>query len=62
MNKKSPKDMANISARAESYTLLVLGHMSYSLQTNFVSVMKDWADKYRVWGTPTRSLSRSNAR
>ncbi len=25
--------------------------MSYSLQTNFVSVMKDWADKYPIHGT-----------
>ncbi len=24
--------------------------MSYSLQTSFGSVMKDWADKYHVWG------------
>ncbi len=30
--------------------------MSYSLQTNFVSVMKDWADKYHVWGTPTSAV------
>ncbi len=37
-------------------------NMSYSLQTNFVSVMKDWADKYHVWGTPTMSPSRSNSR
>ncbi len=36
--------------------------MSYSLQTSFSSVMKDWADKYHVWGTPTRSPSRSNSR
>ncbi len=36
--------------------------MSYSLQTSFNSVMKDWADKYHVWGTPTRSPSRSNSR
>ncbi len=26
--------------------------MSYSLQTNFSSVMKDWADRYHVWGSP----------
>ncbi len=36
--------------------------MSYSLQTSFNSVRKDWADKYHVWGTPTRSPSRSNSR
>ncbi len=36
--------------------------ISYSLQTSFSSVMKDWADKYHVWGTPTRSPSRSNLR
>ncbi len=35
---------------------------SYSLQTSFNSVLKDWADKYHVWGTPTRSPSRSNSR
>ncbi len=32
--------------------------MSYCLQTSFNSVMKDWADKYHVSGTPTRSPSR----
>ncbi len=31
----------------------VIATMSYSLQTSFNSVMKDWADKYHVWGTPT---------
>ncbi len=36
--------------------------ISYSLQTSFSSVMKDWADKYHIWGTPTRSPSRSNSR
>ncbi len=36
--------------------------ISYSLQTSFSSVMKDRADKYPVWGTPTRSSSRSNSR
>ncbi len=36
--------------------------MSYSLQTSFNSLMKDCADKYHVWGTPTRSPSRSNSR
>ncbi len=36
--------------------------MSYSLQTSSNSLMKDWADKYHVWGTPTRSPSRSNSR
>ncbi len=36
--------------------------ISYSLQTSFNSLMKDWADKYHVWGTPTRSTSRSNSR
>ncbi len=36
--------------------------MSYPLQTSFISVMKGWADKYHVWGTPTRSPSRSNLR
>ncbi len=36
--------------------------MSYSLQTSFNSLMKDWADKYHVWGIPTRSPSRSNSR
>ncbi len=24
--------------------------ISYSLQTKFNSIMKDWADKYHVWG------------
>ncbi len=37
-----------------------LATMSYSLQTCFSSVMKDWADKYHAKGTPTRSSSRSN--
>ncbi len=36
--------------------------MSYSLQTSFNSLLKDWADKYHAWGTPTRSPSRSNSR
>ncbi len=36
--------------------------MSYSPQISFNSVTKDWADKYHVWGTPTRSPSRSNSR
>ncbi len=36
--------------------------MPYSLQTSFNSLMKDWADKYHVWGTPTWSPSRSNSR
>ncbi len=36
--------------------------MSNTLQTSFNSLIKDWADKYHVWGTPTRSLSRSNSR
>ncbi len=36
--------------------------MSYSLQTSSNSLMKDWADKYHLWGTPTRSPSRSNSR
>ncbi len=36
--------------------------MSYSRQTSFNSLPKDWADKYLVWGTPTRSPSRSNSR
>ncbi len=35
---------------------------TYPLETSFNSVMKDWADKYHVWGTPTRSPSRSNSR
>ncbi len=35
--------------------------MSYYLQTSLNSLMKDWADKYHVWGTPTRSPSRSNS-
>ncbi len=30
-----------------------IADMSYSLQTSFNSVMKDWADKYHAWGTPT---------
>ncbi len=29
--------------------------MSYCLQTSLISAMKGWADKYHVWGTPTRS-------
>ncbi len=29
--------------------------MSYSPQISFNGVMKDWADKNHVWGTPTRS-------
>ncbi len=36
--------------------------MSYSLQTSFNSVVKDWADKYHVCGTPKRSPSRSISR
>ncbi len=36
--------------------------MSYSLQISFNSIMKDWADQYHVWGTPTRPPSRSNSR
>ncbi len=36
--------------------------VSYSLQTSFNSLMKDGVDKYHVWGTPTRSPSRSNSR
>ncbi len=36
--------------------------ISYSLKTSSYSVMKDWADEYHVWGTPTRSPSRSNSR
>ncbi len=36
--------------------------MSYSLPTSFNSLMKDQADKYHVWGTLTRSPSRSNSR
>ncbi len=36
--------------------------MSYSPQISFNSVMKDWTDKFHVWGTPTRSPSRSNSR
>ncbi len=36
--------------------------MSCFLQTSFSSLMKDWPDKYHVWGTPTRSPSRSNSR
>ncbi len=36
--------------------------MSYSPQISFNSVMKDWADKYHAWGTPTRSPSRPNSR
>ncbi len=36
--------------------------ISYFLQTSFNSIMKHWADKYRVWGTPARSPSRSNSR
>ncbi len=31
------------------------------LSSFFSSVMKDWADKYHVWGTPTRSPPRSNS-
>ncbi len=36
--------------------------MLYSPQTSVNSVMKDWANKYHVWSTPTRSPSRSNSR
>ncbi len=36
--------------------------MSYSPQISFNSAMKDWVDKYHVWGTPPRSPSRSNSR
>ncbi len=36
--------------------------MSYPLQTSFIGVMKGWADKFHVWGTPKRSPSRSNSR
>ncbi len=35
--------------------------ISYSPQISFSSVMKDWADKYHVRGTPTRSPSRLNS-
>ncbi len=41
---------------------LFIATMSYSLQTSFYSVMKDWADKYHVWDAPTRSPSRLNSR
>ncbi len=34
--------------------------MSYSLQTSFNSVMKDWTDKFHALGIPTSSSSRSN--
>ncbi len=44
------------------FFLAFIATMSFSLQTSFNSVMKDWADKYHVWGTPTRSPSRSNSR
>ncbi len=30
--------------------------MSYSLPTSFNSLIKDWADKYHVWGTPRGRL------
>ncbi len=40
----------------------LIAAMSYSLQTSLNSVMKDWADKWHVWGTPTRSPSRSISR
>ncbi len=35
--------------------------ISYSPQTSFNSGMKDWVDKYHVWGTPTRSYFRPNS-
>ncbi len=41
---------------------LLIDTMSFTLQTRFSSVMKDWADKYHIWGTPTRSPFRSNSR
>ncbi len=31
-----------------------IAKMSYSLQTSFNSVLKDWADNYHGWGTLTR--------
>ncbi len=34
--------------------------MSYALQTSFNRVMKDWADKYHVWGTPRGHLLGQN--
>ncbi len=42
--------------------LSFIATISYSLQTSFNSIMKDWADKYSVWSTPARSPSRSNSR
>ncbi len=39
-----------------------MADMSYFLQTNFSSVMKDRSDKYHVRVTPTRSPSRPNSR
>ncbi len=36
--------------------------MSNSIQTSLDNNMKDWADKYHVWGTPTSSPSRSISR
>ncbi len=38
----------------------LIATISYSLQTSFSSVMKDWADKYHEWSSPTRSPLRSN--
>ncbi len=37
-----------------------IANMSFSLQTSFNSVMKDWTDKYHVWGTPTRDNSNTH--
>ncbi len=38
------------------FFLSFIATMSYSLQTSFSSVMKNWADKYHVWGTPRGHL------
>ncbi len=41
---------------------LLIDRMSNYIQTSFTGAMKDWTDKYHLWGTPTRSLSWSNSR
>ncbi len=40
---------------------LIHSHNVILSSNKFNSLMKDWADKCHVWGTPTRSPSRSNS-
>ncbi len=70
--KFTPDHLCQISKKNERITVRLLIHvlckpthfffhsfiatLSYSLQTSFISAMKDWADKYHVWGTPRGHL------